>query len=155
MTGPRVRVDLARVRDNLATLRARIEPAQVMVVVKDDAYGHGVDAIVRTAASVGIGWFGSFDVATGRAVRAAAPDARIFAWATPEPGDASAAVEAGIELGVGDAGVLEAVAAESAGRGIRIHSRSTRGFTATASARRTGTRSSPAPPCTSGPATSS
>ncbi len=121
MTAPRLRVDLARVRDNLATLRARIGPAQVMVVVKDDAYGHGVDAIVRAAASVGVGWFGSFDVATGRAVRAAAPDARIFAWATPEPGDAAAAVEAGIELGIGDADVLEAVAAESAGRGIRIH----------------------------------
>lgn len=121
MTGPRLRVDLARVRDNLATLHARIAPAAVMVVVKDDAYGHGVDAIVRTAASVGVGWFGSFDIGTGRAVRAAAPDARIFAWATPEPGDASAAVEAGIELGVGDPDALEAVAAESAGRGIRVH----------------------------------
>lgn len=121
MTGARLDVDLERIAANLAVIRTRIAPARVLFVVKDDAYGHGVDAVARAAASVGIEWFGSFDVATGRRVRAVAPDSRIFAWATGDRGDIAAATDDGIELGVGDAGYLEEVASVSGGRGIRVH----------------------------------
>ncbi|MET0296186.1 MAG: alanine racemase [Microbacterium sp.] len=121
MSGTALVVDLDRIAANLTVLRAHVAPAHVLFVVKDDAYGHGVDAVARTAASVGVDWFGSFDVPTGLRVRAAAPDARVFAWATSERADIAAAASAGIELGVGDAGYLEDVASAAGGRGIRVH----------------------------------
>ncbi|MFB8388232.1 alanine racemase [Microbacterium sp. NPDC055910] len=121
MSGAVLRVDLARIRANLDTLRARVAPADVMFVVKDDAYGHGVDAVVRTATAAGIDWFGSFSIATGVRVRAAAPTARIFAWATSPAAEVDEAIDARLELGVGDAGYLDLVATRAAGRGIRVH----------------------------------
>ncbi|MDN3496183.1 alanine racemase [Planococcus sp. APC 4015] len=119
MTGLRLRVDLDRVAANFATLRARSAPADVMVVVKDDAYGHGVEAIVGALGEVA--WIGSFDVATGIRARRLAPAARVFTWAVEEAAEISAAIEADLDLGVGDAGYLEEVAAVSGGRGIRVH----------------------------------
>lgn len=119
MTGTRLRVDLDRVSTNLSTLRERVSPAAVMVVVKDDAYGHGVDAVVA-ALPAGV-WIGSFDTATGVRVRAGAPDARIFTWATEDRPGLDEAIEAGLDVGVGDGEYLEDVAAASGGRGVRVH----------------------------------
>ncbi len=38
-------VDLDRLRQNLENIRARVKPAKVMVVLKANAYGHGVDGV--------------------------------------------------------------------------------------------------------------
>jgi alanine racemase len=38
-------VDLSRLRQNLTNIRARVEPAMVMIVLKANAYGHGVDGV--------------------------------------------------------------------------------------------------------------
>jgi alanine racemase len=117
-----MRVDLGRIRANLDTLRERIAPAELMLVVKNDAYGQGVDRVVAAAAAHGVTWFGAFDVPMGvRAREAAGPDARIFSWVTVERPEIATALDAGIELGVGDAGFLEDVAAVSAGRGVPVH----------------------------------
>lgn len=112
MTGTRLRVDLARIIGNIETVRSRVAPAEVMLVVKDDAYGHGLEQVVSAAATHGVRWYGAYDVATGERVRAVAGDAaRIFAWSTADRDDIAAAVVSGIELGVGDAVHLEAIAA--------------------------------------------
>lgn len=122
MTGARMRVDLAGLRLNIDALRERTAPAERMVVVKNDAYGHGVERIVAAAYAHGIRWFGSFDVPTGVRTRdAAGPDARVFAWVTVPRDEIAVAVEHRLELGVGDAGYLEDVAAVSAGRGVPVH----------------------------------
>lgn len=122
MTDARLQVDLDVLVDNLATLRARITPVQQMLVVKNDAYGHGLERVVAAAADAGVGWFGSFDVDTGVRARAAAGDGpRIFAWLTVGDGEIAAALASRIELGVGDAAYLERVAAVSSGRAAPVH----------------------------------
>ena len=120
----RLHVDLMALARNIARVRETVAPAELMLVVKDDAYGHGLDAVVHAAAAAGVTWFGAFDVRTGAAVRAAAgDDARIFAWIAASRADLDAAVSARIDLGVGDAALLEelADAAADAGATPRVH----------------------------------
>ncbi|WP_375384306.1 alanine racemase [uncultured Microbacterium sp.] len=108
----RLEVDLDALSANLARVQAVAAPASVMLVVKDDAYGHGLAPVVLRAWAAGIRWIGAFDARTGLAVRALlGPDARIFVWIAASPGDALAAVAADLDIGVGDAQVLEEVAA--------------------------------------------
>ncbi|MGP3536639.1 alanine racemase [Microbacterium sp. RD1] len=115
-------VDLEAFDRNIATVRGRVAPAEVMLVVKNDAYGHGLDAIVDRALSRGIRWFGAFDVATGLRVRdRAGESARIFSWLVFGRGDAADAVNAGLDIGVGDADTLEEVAAAATDRPARVH----------------------------------
>jgi alanine racemase len=122
MTGARLRVDLGRLLADIDTVRDRIAPAQYMLVVKNDAYAHGVDRVVAEAAAHGVEWFGAFDVPMGvRARVAAGPDAHVFSWVTVGRAEIATALDADIELGVGDAGYLEDVASVSAGRRARVH----------------------------------
>lgn len=113
----RLEVDLATLRQNLAVVAERVAPAQHMLVVKDDAYGHGLIPIAQCAWDAGVRWFGSFDVAGGRTVRTAlGPDARIFAWMIGSREDARLGADAELDLGVGDTALLEDVAAAGAQR---------------------------------------
>ena len=111
MNGPHLTVDLDVFAANLDVVRARIAPAELMLVVKDDAYGHGLPEIVRRAVASGVRWFGAFDV--GEAVRtrqAAGAQARVFSWLTVGPDEIIEALSADVDLGVGDAGFLEDIA---------------------------------------------
>jgi alanine racemase len=106
------RVDLDAFARNLTRVREAVAPAQHMLVVKDDAYAHGIDEIVRRATAEGVSWFGAFDVETGRAVRAVAgPDARIFVWLLGGADDLAAGVASGLDLGIGDEALLDDLAA--------------------------------------------
>ncbi|KHK97342.1 alanine racemase [Microbacterium mangrovi] len=113
----RLDIDLDALRKNLAEIAARVAPARHMLVVKDDAYGHGLTTIAQTGWDAGVRWFGSFDVAGGRIVRdALGPDARIFAWMIGSREDARLGVKADLDLGVGDTALLEDAAAVGAQR---------------------------------------
>jgi alanine racemase len=115
-----LRVDLGAFAANLRTIRERVAPADHMLVVKDDAYGHGLAPMIAAAWDEGVRWFGAFDVATGAAVRRElGPDARIFVWMLGGPDDVSAAHAADLDLGVGDRSLLDDVA--RAGAGQRVH----------------------------------
>lgn len=118
----RLVVDLGRIAANVETLRRRIAPAEYLFVVKNDAYGHGLERVVPAVAKAGVAWFGAFDVPTALRVRAVAgADTRIFSWSTTDADHVAEAIDAGIDLGVGDAVHLERVAEVSAGRGARVH----------------------------------
>ena len=83
MTRPELRISSGTFRANIEAVRARIEPSTLMLVLKDDAYGHGLRWAVETAEQSGVGWFGSYDIRSGLEVRRIAGSAvRIFAWAT-------------------------------------------------------------------------
>lgn len=106
------RVDLDAFARNLARVREAVAPAQHMLVVKDDAYAHGLEAIIRRATAEGVTWIGAFDVETGRAVREiAGPDARIFVWLLGGAEDLAAGVAADLDLGIGDEALLADLAA--------------------------------------------
>jgi len=53
-----VEVDLDAIRSNLAVLKAAAAPAEVMAVLKADAYGHGARWVARTAALNGVAMLG-------------------------------------------------------------------------------------------------
>jgi alanine racemase len=124
VTGPQLEIDLGAFAHNLDVVRARVAPTELMVVVKDDAYGHGVERIVRRAVEEGVSWFGAFDVQEALRTRAAAGDAaRVFSWLTVGPDEIDAALDADIELGLGDLAFLDDIAAValSTGRTARVH----------------------------------
>jgi alanine racemase len=118
----RLIVDLDAFSANLAAVRARVAPAAHMLVVKDDAYGHGLEPIVRRAWAEGVRWIGAFDVATGLAVRTLlGTGARVFVWQVGSAAEARAALEGGLDIGVGDAGLLEDVAGVATSSPARVH----------------------------------
>lgn len=120
----RLVVDLGAFDRNLAALRARVSPARLMLVVKNDAYGHGLEPLVTRALAQGVEWIGCLDLGTALAVRGFAGDApRLFAWLLSPDEELAAGIRARIDLGVGSPAVLEAVAATAAVLGIvpRVH----------------------------------
>lgn len=116
----RLLVDLDAFARNLHVVRAAVAPATHMLVVKDDAYAHGLVPIVGRAWAEGVRWFGAFDIPTALLVRdALGSEARIFVWLLNGPDDLAAAVEADLDLGIGDRALLDELS--SAVRPARVH----------------------------------
>jgi alanine racemase len=116
-------VDLAALRHNLEVLVEHVAPADVMFVVKNDAYGHGLEQCVATATAAGIRWIGALDVPTALHIRASAiaDDARLFAWLLSPGDDYRAAVGHDIDLGVSTPAQLQEIADAGEGRPARVH----------------------------------
>lgn len=119
-----LRLDAAQLTANVRAVRGRMDPADVLVVIKDDAYAQGVEPVVRAALAGGARWFGGIDVPSALRAKAVAGDAaRVVAWMTVTEAEAQEALAGGLELGVGDAGYLERVASASevVGRAAPVH----------------------------------
>ena len=113
-------VDLAAIRDNVATLKAAT-PAEVMAVVKADGYGHGLIESARAAVAGGASWLGTATLDEAIALRRAGFRERLLAWLWT-PGEAATvgeAVAAKIDVSVSSAWQLDMVR-EAAG-GARVH----------------------------------
>ncbi|MFG6401450.1 alanine racemase [Microbacterium sp. P04] len=131
MSGPIHELDLDAFAANIHTVRAAVAPAEFMLVVKDDAYRHGLDAILPRAFAEGVSWFGAFDVETGEHVARLAEDAgadvRVFIWTIggdDTPGsDAARAARGRFDVGIGDAVQLDLVAAAGLAQQttVRVH----------------------------------
>lgn len=116
MTSPRreARIRLEALAANVETVRRTVAPAELMAVVKADAYGHGVLPIARTAVEAGADWLGVADLDEALALRAAGITAPLLAWLHGAEPDFGAAVDAGIEVGVSTPAQLEAAATAGA-----------------------------------------
>lgn len=112
MTPPRreARIRLDALAANVEVLRRTVTPAQLLVVVKADAYGHGALPVARTAVEAGADWLGAADLGEALALRAAGIRAPLLAWLHGAAPDFAAAAEAGIEVGVSTPAQLEAAA---------------------------------------------
>lgn len=124
MTRPELRISSGVFRQNIAAVRDRIAPSTLMLVLKDDAYGHGLLWAVETALQAGVRWFGSYDIRSALEVRRiAGGDVRIFAWATSTDVEIDEALIREIDLGVGTAEYLRRIVARAAalGRRARVH----------------------------------
>jgi alanine racemase len=116
-------VDLAAIQANVAELDRRAGRAEVMAVVKADAYGHGLVPCARAALAGGATWLGVAQLAEGMALREAGLGGRILSW-LHVPGDAFAdALVADIDLSVSSLWALAEIraAATATGRTARIH----------------------------------
>lgn len=140
-------VDLAAIRHNVRTLAARAPGAEVLAVVKADAYGHGLLPVARAALAGGATWLGAAQLTEALALRAgldagrdkgpgaevdggpdAGPDeeptrSRILTWIYGPGAPLAAAIEADLDLGVSAQWALAEIvaAARATGTAARIH----------------------------------
>ncbi|WP_327176169.1 alanine racemase [Streptomyces sp. NBC_01335] len=119
----RAEIDLAALRANVRELRARAGGAQLMAVVKSDAYGHGAVPCARAALEAGATWLGTATPQEALALRAAGLDSRIMCWLWTPGGPWREAIEADVDVSVSGLWALREVvaAAAEAGRTARIH----------------------------------
>jgi len=116
-------VDLDAVRANTERVRATAG-AEVMSVVKADAYGHGAVPCARAALAGGATWLGVATIEEALALRAAGISAPVLALLTVTAGaPVGPAVAAGVDLPAGSPRevTLAAAAAQEAGRPARLH----------------------------------
>ncbi|MDF3301126.1 alanine racemase [Streptomyces tropicalis] len=120
----RAEIDLAALRANVRTLRARASGAALMAVVKSDAYGHGAVPCARAAVAAGATWLGTATPEEALALRAAGigPPVRILCWLWTPGGPWREAVEADLDVSVSALWALAEVreAARAAGRPARV-----------------------------------
>ncbi|MEU5113102.1 alanine racemase [Streptomyces longwoodensis] len=101
----RAEIDLAALRANVRTLRAKAPGAAFMAVVKADGYGHGAIPCARAAVAAGATWIGTATPEEALAVRAHAglpADVRVLCWLWTPGGPWREAVEADVDLSVSD-----------------------------------------------------
>lgn len=117
------RVDLGAIADNVASLRDRARPAELLAVVKADGYGHGLVPAARAARAGGASWLGVAFIEEALALRAAGIETRILCW-MGTPGEPYAdAVAADVDLSANAPWMVSeiAAAARQAGRPARLH----------------------------------
>ena len=116
-------IDLAAVRSNVQALRARARSAEVMAVVKAEAYGHGMIPCARAARAAGASWLGAATPEEALALRAAGIGGRVFCWLWTPGGPWADALAADIDVSVSGQWALREVsdAARSTGRTARVH----------------------------------
>ena len=121
MKGAWVEVDLRRLDGNIAAMQGvlsgRTEP---VLVVKADAYGHGLRAVVERAYLRGVRWFAVAYTAEGVAARAVAPEAKIVVLGAADAGDLDELVEHGLITVVIDRRHGEELAAAARQRGVTV-----------------------------------
>ena len=119
-------VDLAAIRHNVRTLRESASRAEVLAVVKADAYGHGLVPSARAAIEGGATWLGVAQAAEAVALRAAgigSDDARVLTWLHAPGVDFAALLEADVDVSVAAPWAVDDVvaAARATGRTARVH----------------------------------
>jgi alanine racemase len=126
-----VDVDLDAIAANLVALRAR-GGGEVIAVVKDDAYGHGVEAVAETCVEAGAAMLAVFTVEEALVIRRAGITAPVLVFlGVSDRAEAEAAVAADCALVVWDlerARLIDAAAA-AARRSARVHFKVDTGLT--------------------------
>lgn len=108
-------VDLDAIRSNVTTLRERVAPAALMVVVKADGYGHGMVEVARAARGAGADWLGVAVLEEALALRAAGDTGPLLCWLTVPGEDYRPAIEADVDVtaySVAEIGEISAAATD-------------------------------------------
>jgi alanine racemase len=115
-------IDLSAIRHNVRRVAELAAPAQVMAVVKADAYGHGALPVAKAALEAGATWLGTAHVTESLALRAAGITAPLLAWLHTSDTPFEEAIAAHIDLGVSGWDLDRiAAAARSAAQPARVH----------------------------------
>lgn len=123
---PRVRavIDLRALRSNVRVLRQRaVDGAELMAVVKSDAYGHGMLHCARAAREAGAAWLGTATPEEAFALRADGDLGRILCWLWTPGGPWAEALAADIDVSASALWALREIseAARATGRTARVH----------------------------------
>ena len=114
-------VDLGAIRHNVTRLREIVsegsQTPQLMVVVKADAYGHGMVPVARAARAAGAEWIGVATGAEALALREAGDTGRVLCWLAAPGADFAPLVSADVDVAAYSVAQLsEVVAAARAHR---------------------------------------
>jgi alanine racemase len=120
---PEAVVDLDAIQANVSALNRHVGAAQVMAVVKSDAYGHGMLASARAALAGGATWLGVVHVADAIALREAGISVPVLSLHGSPDSPHGEAIRHEVDLTVGSAALVDqiALAAEGAGKPARLH----------------------------------
>ncbi|WP_319430876.1 alanine racemase [Mycobacterium sp. RTGN5] len=101
--GAEARVDLGAIAHNVRVLREHAGSAQVMAVVKADAYGHGAVQAGRAALAAGAAELGVATIDEAVALRDGGITGPVLAWLHPPGTDFAPALTADIQVAVSSA----------------------------------------------------
>jgi alanine racemase len=124
-------IDLDGIRRNVRRLRELTaldlpdghEPPQVMVVVKGDAYGHGMAPVARAAREAGADWLGVATPEEALSLRAAGDHGRLMCWLSVLGDDLGPVVAEDVDVAAYTVGQLREIAgsARALGTVARVH----------------------------------
>ena len=84
-------INLNALRDNIAAVKKEISSrCQILIPLKANAYGHGLEAIAKAACEFGADWLGLATLREALEIKAYVPEARILLLGPSEPGDVKA-----------------------------------------------------------------
>ena len=106
----RVTIDLDAIRDNVAVLRERVGGAELMAVVKADAYGHGLVPSARAALAGGACALGVAQPSEALLLRAAGIEAPVLTWLAAPGVDLVPLLQADVEVAASTPWALEELA---------------------------------------------
>ena len=115
-------VNLSAIADNLKLIKSKTD-AQVLAVVKADAYGHGLIQVGEAAADAGAEWLGTALLEEGIALRKSGIKIPIISWLTPLGEDFKTAIDLDVDLSISSIELLNEVviAGKSVKKIPRVH----------------------------------
>ncbi len=114
-------IDLAALRHNVSRLVRAAAGAEMMAVVKANAYGHGAVACAHAALEGGAGSLAVASVEEAEELRLGGVTASILVMSPLTGGGFARALAAGCEVVVGDPAGVHGMAGASGGRPARVH----------------------------------
>ena len=113
-------IDLAAIRHNVAWLASQTT-AQLMIVVKADAYGHGMPQVARAARAAGAQWLGVATLAEAVALRESGDRGPLMGWLATPGESYDAALAADVDVAAYSVAQLGEIAAAAGDRPARVH----------------------------------
>ncbi|TSD62834.1 alanine racemase [Aeromicrobium piscarium] len=116
-------IDLEAYRENLLRIGHLVGSAELMAVLKADAYGHGMEACARVLPEAGVTSAGVATPAEALTLRRSMAEGSVMCWLTTPADDLAPAIAAGVELSASGIAELDqlADAAGRAGRRASVH----------------------------------
>lgn len=110
-------ISRARLIHNYRLLRSLAgQEAELLTVIKANAYGHGLAECATVLAAEGSGWFGVTCLEEALALRSVCPESRILVMSGLWPGEAGPALDHNLAPAVWDPSHLDALEAAARGR---------------------------------------
>jgi len=115
-------INLSAITQNFKSIKSRTT-ADVLAVVKADAYGHGLIPVSKALEEAGANWFGTALLEEAINLRKSGILKPIISWLTPLGEDFKSAIDLDIDLGIPSVDLLDEVikAASLTGKTARIH----------------------------------